>query len=142
MAAARWIRSLALGAFLGGTLAAWACGTDAVDVDACRKIEEARCQRAPACAIPIEPPYSTSGSDVSECERYYDVACLHGLENGTTPSSAQLAACVAAIQGTGPTGNDCSVVATPASSPACAWLAPPAVADAAADVADASAEAE
>jgi hypothetical protein len=141
MAAARWLRSLGLLGLLGGAYVAWACGTDAVDVDACRQIEDARCQRAPACGIPLEPPYTTSGSDVSECMRYYDDACLHGLENGVVPSTSELSACVAAINGTGATGNDCSIVSTPTDSAACAWLAPTVV-DAAVDAVDASEEAE
>ena len=100
-----------------GVLAA--CGTDAVGVDACRQIQEARCRQAPACNISLEPPYHSTGSDVDECIRLEDVACLHGLEVAD-PGPIAVSACVTAIQKDG-----CSVVTTPQSDPQCAWLNPP-----------------
>jgi hypothetical protein len=132
MAAVPWHRLLgllALATLVGA--AGGGCGTDAVGVQTCRQIEEARCRRAPACAIPLEPPYHTSGGDVDECIRFYDDACLHGLTNGDSPSQTELNACLAAINGRGPSGDDCSVVSDPATASACSWLAPtPATAEA------------
>ncbi|MBV9949176.1 MAG: hypothetical protein JOZ69_20170 [Myxococcales bacterium] len=93
-----------------------ACGTDAVGVDACRKIEEARCERAPDCRIVLVPPYHTSGTDVDACRRFYDDACLHGLAS-SDPGTTATNACVGAIDQGG-----CDVVAHPESDPACAWL--------------------
>jgi len=104
-----------------------ACGTDATGVDACKAVETARCQQAPSCPqqVQLEPPYHTSGDDVDACIRYYDVACLHGLASGNVPSSAQLNACVAAIN-----SGDCTIVGAPESAPDCAFLIPPAPAPA------------
>jgi hypothetical protein len=95
-----------------------ACGTDAVGIDPCRQIEEARCQQAPACGITLQPPYSNTGGDVNACIRFYDDACLHGLEVAS-PGASAVNACVQAIQ------HSCMTVTTPQSDPACAWLVPP-----------------
>lgn len=120
-----------------------ACGTDAVGVESCRKVEEARCRQAPSCGIPLEPPYHTSGNDVGACIRFYDDACLHGLEV-SDPGPTAVNACVAAIQ-----SNGCGVVKAPETAPdaACAWLVPPASApssdaapEAASEAGDAPAE--
>jgi hypothetical protein len=119
-------RMLTLIALAVGT----ACGTGASSPDSCRQIEEARCRRALACNIRLEPPYSTSGSDVDACIRYYDVACLHGLDVSNQGPTA-VSQCVRAIE-----THDCAVVTTPQNDPACAWLIPPAAAttsDAASD---------
>ncbi len=97
-----------------------ACGTSAVDVDACRQIEAARCQRAPSCNISVEPPHRTSGSDIDGCIRFYNDACLHGLVAGNAPGPPALSACIAAIR----TGACPSAVLTPETFPACSWLAP------------------
>lgn len=113
---------LALAVSAGLAAAAASCGTNANGVDACKSIEEARCQQAPGCPnVQITPPlYYTSGSAVDACIRYYDTACGHGLVTPTTPSSAEVSQCVAAIN----TGN-CDWVANPQDAPACAWLEPP-----------------
>ena len=97
------------------------CGTDATGVDQCKQIEEARCRRAAAACpdVHLAPPYSTSGSTADECVRFYDTACLHGLENGP-PKPEDVDQCVSAIE-----HGTCDVVQTPESSPACAWLMPP-----------------
>ncbi len=108
-------RMIVLG-MLGATID---CGTDAVGVDSCKQIEEARCRQAPACGISLEPPYHTSGNDVSACIRAYDISCLHGLDVGD-PGSVAVSACVAAIEQPG----NCVTVSAPESDPACAWLAP------------------
>ncbi len=131
------------GAFVTGVfvvpmavVGAVACGSKGVDQSACRQIEEARCQAAPACAISITPPNYTSGTDVEACKQYYDVACLAGL-TVASPSSAEVTACLDAIQ------SSCTYVTTPQDSPGCAWLAPSAdagtvAADASADASDAT----
>ena len=111
---------------LAGTVAASGCGTDAVGVDACRQIEEARCKQAPACGILIEPPHFTSGSTVDACIRYYDDACLHGLAVGD-PGPTDVNACVAAINGDSMKKDGCSIVSEPQTdTAACGWLVPPA----------------
>jgi hypothetical protein len=97
------------------------CGTDAVGVQACRQIEEARCREAPGCGVALEPPHHTSGDGVSECILFYDDACLHGLANGSDPGPIAVNACVAAIHNAGSSGG-CSVVVNPATTAACSWL--------------------
>jgi hypothetical protein len=111
--------ALALG--LAVAAVASACGTNAVGVDACKQIEEARCQQAPQCQISLQPPYHQTGDDVAACIRYYDIACQHGLASSNDPGTAAVNACVQAIQNHG-----CSVVSAPESDPACAFLIPPA----------------
>jgi hypothetical protein len=99
------------------------CGTDAQGVQTCKDIEEARCNAAASCpSVQITPPYTTNGSDVAACIRYYDVACLHGLAV-TDPgsSTAKVSNCIKAISVKGA----CAVVANPELSPDCAWLIPP-----------------
>jgi hypothetical protein len=100
------------------------CGTDAAGVDACRQIEEARCQQAPACGVALEPPHRTSGTDVSECVRFYNDACLHGLASGIDPGPIEVNECLAAIRSASTTDGGCAAVVTPASADACAWLVP------------------
>jgi hypothetical protein len=104
-------------ALVGALIAtmASACGSKAVGVDTCKQIETARCQAAPACNFPITPPDYTSGTDVAACIRYYDVACLDGLQV-SAPTSAEVTACIASING------NCAYVSTPQDSPECAWL--------------------
>jgi hypothetical protein len=121
---------------IAAVVSACGCTTDAVGVDACRQIEEARCRQAPACGIPLEPPYHTAGDDVGACIRFYDIACLHGLELASDPGTQAVNACVAAIENDG-----CSVVSEPENDPACAWLVPPTTEDAAADGDDGDADA-
>jgi hypothetical protein len=106
----------AWGALVVATIAI-ACGTSAVGVDACRQIEDARCMRAPGCDIDISDPLHRTGTDVSSCIRYYDTACLHGVDLSSEPSSAEVSACVAAVN-----DGDCSVVSAPETDPACSWL--------------------
>ena len=123
--------ALSMALLAGG---AGGCTSNAVGVDACRTIEEARCRQAPACDIPLEPPYHTAGDDVGACIRFYEVACLHGLALASDPGTKAVNACVNAIE-----NNGCDVVSAPESDPACSWLVPasPAV-DGAADVEEAS----
>jgi hypothetical protein len=99
------------------------CGTGAVAVGECKQIEEARCRAAAKCPeIPLGNVYHASGTDVDACIRFYDVACLHGLEvpdQGATATNE----CVQAIDATDG-GASCSIVEQPWTTKACAWLAP------------------
>ena len=109
-------------ALTGVTLAA--CGTDATNVDGCRRIEEARCRRATACGVDLEhiKHVGTSADDaVSGCIRYYHEACLHGTVTPQDPGPTAVQSCIDAVA----TGT-CDVVKAPETSTACAWLVPPA----------------
>jgi len=109
-------------ALAGGSILASACGTDAVGVEACRQIEEARCKRAPQCGIDMSLPVhrDTPSHDVDACIRYYRDACLHGLATTKEPGAVQVQACIDAIN-----TPDCTVVKNPETNPACAFLIPP-----------------
>jgi len=66
------------------------CGTDAVGVDACRRIEAKRCEVAPTC--------SADYKDVDACNDYFRDQCLHGIENADrSPSDSDVKGCVDAI---------------------------------------------
>jgi len=108
---------------LGILLANSACGTDAVGVESCRKVERVRCESAQACGIDLGRPVhhgDTPSRNVGACIRYYEDQCLHGLAAPTDPAPQAVDACVNAII----TGS-CEVVRTPESHPDCAWLIPP-----------------
>lgn len=110
-----------------------ACSTSPVGVNACKRIEQVRCESAQACGITLESPVhqgDTPEQNVAACVRYYDDACLHGIAAPTEPATQDVDACVNAII----TGT-CDVVKKPESHAACAFLVPPSVvaADAAAD---------
>ena len=70
------------------------CGPDAVGVDDCRKIENARCEAASHCGDRF------SITDVDECQRFYRNHCLHGLATGKSPGAGQVTAYVRVIQTT------------------------------------------
>lgn len=119
--------ALALGA-MAGLVALVACGTNPVGVDACVKIEHARCESAPACGIELDRPLHSGSKPenaVAACERFYDDQCLHGLVVTTEPSPQAVDACVNAIN-----TSDCSVVSKPELHPACSFLVPPTAAPA------------
>lgn len=125
---------LAVALAVGGAIAAAvACGTDAVGVESCRQIEEARCRKAPACPdISLAQPLHPDKNDVNACIRYYDDACQHGLV-AADPGGPAVNKCVDAIN-----AGDCTIVEHPENADACKWLIPPAPAppaDAAADAA-------
>lgn len=118
--------TLALAAALAsaGTLTLAACGTDATNVDGCRKIEEARCRRAQACGVDLEhiKHVGTSADDaLSGCIRYYHEACLHGTVTTQDPGPTAVQSCVDAV-----TSGTCDVVKAPETTNACAWMIPPA----------------
>src|SRR5258707_6946284 len=69
-----------------------ACGTEAMGTDACRRIEQARCRKAPACpALTVQ-----AGTGVDECTQFARDRCLHGLAV-TDPGLAAVEQCVSAI---------------------------------------------
>jgi hypothetical protein len=106
---------------LAGVAWTGACGTDAVGVETCRQIEEARCRRAPSCpntTIDLTVP-KHSDNDVDACIRYYRDACLHGLQTTADPGADKTKACIDAIN------RDCAIVEHPENDPACQWLTPP-----------------
>lgn len=71
-------------------LAAVSCGTDAQNVDACRQIESARCEVAPACS---------AGFDVDRCKRFYNDECLVGTGNADAGDITNLIQpCIKALQ--------------------------------------------
>jgi hypothetical protein len=127
-----WPVLLAL-ALMGAPMAASGCGTDGHDVDACKQIEEARCRVAPNCPeIQLTPPQYTNGSAVDACIRYYDVACLHGL-NADHQSGTTVDKCVQAISNAcgdggackGDNAPGCAIIEDPSRASACAWLGSP-----------------
>ncbi len=83
-------------------LLAFACGTDAVGVDACRNIENARCEAAPVCKGDDFSFGITTETQVRNCKTLYRDQCLHGLENidGGEPSDGKVTKCVKAIRAT------------------------------------------
>ncbi|MEO9235608.1 MAG: hypothetical protein ABI421_19870 [Polyangiaceae bacterium] len=98
-----------------------ACGSDATGIDACRQIETARCQAAPACGISLSTPPSVSDG-VDGCISFYKDACLHGLEV-SDPGTPAVTACIKAIQTK--SDNQCLWVQFPQTAKECAWLTPP-----------------
>jgi hypothetical protein len=114
----KWAGSGLLALVLPG---AWlgACGTDAVGVETCRQIEEARCRHAPRCGIDLGNPKHRD-PDVDACIRFYKDACLHGLATTSDPGGPATRACIDAID-----RGDCNVVLHPETDPACGWLVPP-----------------
>jgi hypothetical protein len=111
------------------TALAPACGTSAVGVQACRSIETARCEAAPACKLALSPPVYI-GDAVTACVRFYDDQCLHGLVTTLTPTTLEVNQCVAAINAAGAAaakGNlaFCGTVSEPGQNlTACGFLNP------------------
>ncbi len=70
------------------------CGPEAIGVEACRKIEEARCAAAASCGF--------SEEDVADCKLVYADQCLHGIENGEKrPTETEADDCVTAVTAAG-----------------------------------------
>ncbi len=102
---------------------ATACGTDAVGVETCKKIERVRCQWAEACGVDLDKPVirrAKSTSKVDDCFRFYEDACLHGLPVADPNDAGVVQACIDSIN----TGN-CDWVRHPENAPECSWLIPP-----------------
>lgn len=123
-ALSRRLGSLLLGALaLGISILAPGCATDAVGVETCRQVENARCAQAPNCNdIDLGMPVHRDSpkTDVDACIRFYHDACLHGLATDKDPGAVAAKACIDAIN----TG-DCAVVTHPEQHPSCVWLVPP-----------------
>lgn len=67
------------------------CGTQALGVDDCRAIEEARCHAAEPCGLV---------DDAAACQRFYRDHCLHGLMSEPS-DGASVEECVHAIEAAG-----------------------------------------
>ncbi|WP_437728774.1 hypothetical protein [Sorangium sp. So ce861] len=101
---ATWVAAVLLG--LGAvTLATQSCGTSAVGVDACRRIETARCEAAAAC--PAWVGSADADEQVDACVEFAWDQCLHGIANAGTeddpapdPTESQIKACVDAVGAT------------------------------------------
>jgi hypothetical protein len=101
-----------------------ACGTDAMGSDACRKIEQARCRKAPACpALMLQ-----TGTGVDECVQFARDQCLHGLAVAD-PGVTVVDKCVGAIE----QSTTCDALEAPETLPACAFLQPTPAPDAGPD---------
>ncbi len=114
-----------------GIASAFACGTEPVGVESCRRIEGARCENAKSCGIDLSNPVHRQDAptpdkqdkqDVGACKRFYEDACLHGLVTTVDPGELKTTACVEAIN----TTSDCEIVKSPEKAPACDFLLPPA----------------
>lgn len=68
------------------------CSTDAVAVEECREIEDARCEAAAQCGVV---------DDVKACKRYYRDHCLHGLDVEDKPRSREVDDCTDTIRAAG-----------------------------------------
>ncbi|HEY8077236.1 MAG TPA: hypothetical protein VIF62_24085, partial [Labilithrix sp.] len=100
--------ALAVSLLFAAAFLVFACGTDPVGVESCKKIEHARCENAPACGIDLGTPVhrgDTPELAVVACERFYDDACLHGFAAPADPGDTAVQACIDAIN-----TSDCSVV--------------------------------
>jgi hypothetical protein len=89
---------------------AGACGADAVGIDHCRDIEQARCEAAEPCG---------DIDDVAACRRFYRDHCMHGLAVEDSPSKIRVQACVSSLEAAGrcardqiSTASDCPELAT------------------------------
>lgn len=101
------------------------CGTEAIGVDACLKIERARCSAADACGL----------SERLACERYVDVQCLHGFVKSAQPTEKQTQQCADALgqlaecvadKGRKVSANTCKLeLNQTASAPACEFVESP-----------------
>ncbi|MFO7180459.1 MAG: hypothetical protein DIU78_017295 [Pseudomonadota bacterium] len=108
------------------------CGTDAVGIEACRRIERARCDAAVSCGFV---------DDGDACKRFYRDHCLHGLGR-PAPDATSLDRCVQTIERASacarsnpeatagecadpPSSADldvCALVRSPERAPECAFL--------------------
>ncbi len=69
------------------------CGPSAVGVEACRRIEDARCDAAASCGM--------AKDQIADCKLFYQDQCLHGIENTAhRPTEAELSACIASVKAT------------------------------------------
>jgi hypothetical protein len=112
------MRRIACVLLVFGMAVSLACSSDAVGVDGCRKIEEARCNRGAECGVDLNVPVHQDTSpegNKQACIRFYRDACLHGMP--VDPGAKETDACVVAIA-----SGDCSTVLNPEAAPACKFL--------------------
>jgi hypothetical protein len=130
-------RIVLLGSFSTAIAVAAACANDGYGVESCRTIEAERCRWVVQCNIGVGVRRDDDSSPVDDCIRYYDVACMHGMQflTSSDPTDTQTQACASAIHN----ATSCDIVIAPETAPACAWLKP--TADAGADASDAATEA-
>lgn len=92
---------------LGLAAHASACGSEARATDACRRLESARCERAPACPVQYADFTKIYGT-VESCKKFYDVQCGRGIQEiAKEPSKSELEACVGQIK------SSCEAVGSP-----------------------------
>jgi len=70
----------------------WHCSSDAIAVEACRTIENKRCEAAMGCTSGI-----ADEDDVTACQLFYRDQCLFGMAAEEDPGQPAVEACVAAI---------------------------------------------
>lgn len=124
------------------TFSAWgaavACQTDAVGVDECRRIEQARCVAARSCDFGID-----DNDEQATCDRFARDNCLHGFALKDAPRTSDVDECVRAIQTAGTCAANnrplaetcaglgmasagattvCDVIQSPEQAPACRFL--------------------
>ena len=104
---------LALGASLFG-----ACSSTAKGVDACRRLESARCDKLASKDCNGDGSFP---GDAASCSRFYETQCGRGLQDGARePSSSELTGCLDAIK------NSCTVAHDPTTVTQCnVFLTPP-----------------
>ena len=70
------------------------CDNGATGVDACRTIEQERCQLVLGCP---GSPVATD-KDIEYCQVFYRDQCLHGMPDGLDPDQGTVEACVQALR--------------------------------------------
>lgn len=86
--------ALGLAGALSPALFSAGCGPSGVGVEACRKIEDARCEAAASCGL--------SQQQVDNCKLVYQDQCLHGIQNSAYhPTQSDTDGCVAAVKAAG-----------------------------------------
>jgi hypothetical protein len=85
--------SRALGTLVAVLAAAKGCDNGATGVDACRRIEDKRCQLVLGCpGVPV-----TDEDEVLACQNFYRDQCLFGVADGISPDNPQVEACLDAL---------------------------------------------
>jgi len=105
-----WRSAVGTAALLAITAAATTrCDNGAVGVDACRRIEDRRCEAAIGCTDRI-----ADEDGVTACKLFYRDECMFGIADGVGPDDVMLEAClsaidkVAACKGQGASIADCA----------------------------------
>ncbi len=82
--------SLVLASVLGAVAS---CGTDATGIDACRQIEQTRCEIIVGCPDSLV----NNEVEVEECKLFYRDQCLFGMPEDISPDPVDVEACIAAL---------------------------------------------